>query len=233
MLASARPKWDPQDRRIQILDCAQTLFAQKGYEATTISDVIASADISKGGFYHHFDSKEALLEAMAERVATETLSGIDPILRDECLDPFARFDSVLRQLRVRKTQITPELSRAFEAVFQPSNIVLFDRVRRATAKIIAPVLVRLIEEGVEEGVFDVPDPQSCVEIILHLNAAAYDAVAAALAERDSGQTGPAMDRLYRMMQMQGIAVDRLLGLPDGSITWIEPETLKKLLRVSA
>jgi AcrR family transcriptional regulator len=231
MLKPARKYLKPEERRGQLLDCAQQLFAIKGYEGTTINDVMAMAGVSKGGFYHHFDSKEALLEALATRMARDALEDIGPILADTCLDPFARFDRVLKQLRLRKTEIDPELSKAFEAVFQSSNIVLFDRVRRAITAEVGPVLADLVREGVDEGVFNVPDPESCVEIILHLNAAAYDAIASVLKERDSGQPGEALDRLYRMMHMQGIAVDRLLGLPDGSITWIEPGTLEKIFRL--
>lgn len=228
-ITERRKNLPPEARRTQLVDCAQTLFASKGYEATTIGDVMAMAGVSKGGFYHHFQSKEALLEALAERMARQALATIEPILEDPTLDPFVRLNRILRQLRMRKTEAAPDIGKAFDAAFQPGNIVLFDRIRRAVTAVVAPAISSVIADGVEEKVFDVPDPESCVEIILHLNASAYDAVSAALAERDRGERGPALDRLYRMMEMQGIAVDRLLGLPDGSLTWIEPGTLEKIL----
>ncbi|AEQ50614.1 TetR/AcrR family transcriptional regulator [Pelagibacterium halotolerans] len=232
-IPAKRKNLTPQARRAQLVDCAQILFATKGYEATTIGDVMAMAGVSKGGFYHHFQSKEALLEALAERMALQALATIEPILEDPWLDPFTRLNRVLRQLRIRKSETAPDVGKAFDAAFQPGNIVLFDRIRRAITAIVAPVISKVIADGVAEKVFDVPDPESCVEIILHLNAAAYDAVSAAMAERDRGERGPALDRLYRMMEMQGIAVDRLLGLPDGSLTWIEPGTLEKILQLPA
>lgn len=218
----------PEDRRRQILDSAQILFARKGYAATTINDVMAMAGVSKGGFYHHFDSKESLLEALACRMAKAALKRIQPLLDDPCIDPFARLNNVLREMRAQKTDIDPNLTRAFEALFQPANFMLYDRVRRAISAEIAPVLAAIIAEGVADGVFNVPDPEICVEIILHLNTAAYDCVADLIASRDRGNSEQAMERLYRVMRMQGIAVDRLLGLPDGSITWVEPGTLEAI-----
>lgn len=232
-ITTRRKNLPPEARRAQLVDCAQTLFANKGYEATTIGDVMAMAGVSKGGFYHHFESKEALLEALAERMAVQALATIEPILEDPWLDPFTRLNRILRQLRIRKTQAAPEIGKAFDAVFQPGNIMLFDRIRRAITAIVAPAISRVIADGVAEKVFDVPDPESCVEIILHLNAAAYDAISAAMVERDRGERGPALERLYRIMEMQGIAVDRILGLPDRSLTWIEPGTLEKLLQLPA
>ncbi|WP_421952491.1 TetR/AcrR family transcriptional regulator [Pelagibacterium sp.] len=232
-ITTRRKNLSPEARRAQLIDCAQALFATKGYEATTIGDVMAMAGVSKGGFYHHFQSKEALLEALAGRFALQALAAMQPILEDPWLDPFTRLNRILRQLRLRKGEAAPDVGKAFDAAFQPGNIVLFDRVRRAVTAIVAPVISKVIVDGVAEKVFDVPDPDSCVEIILNLNAAAYDAVAAAMAERDRGERGPALERLYRMMEMQGIAVDRLLGLPDGSLTWIEPGTLEKILQLPA
>src|SRR5690606_30230639 len=126
-----RKNFLPEARRAQLVDCAQTLFATKGYEATTIGDVMAMAGVSKGGFYHHFESKEALLEALAERMARQALETIEPILEDPWLDPFTRLDRLLRRLRIHKAEAAADVGKAFDAAFHPGNIVLFDRIRRA------------------------------------------------------------------------------------------------------
>ena len=59
----------PAVRRAELIDCAQRLFLTRGYERTTINDVIAATGLSKGAFYHHFRAKEDLLEAIAARFA--------------------------------------------------------------------------------------------------------------------------------------------------------------------
>ena len=50
-------------RRDAFLDVAQRLVETKGYEAMSIQDVLDALEVSKGAFYHYFDSKQALLEA--------------------------------------------------------------------------------------------------------------------------------------------------------------------------
>ena len=60
-------------RRLELLDIAQRLFLERGYERTTVNDVIDAAGVSKGAFYHHFRAKEDLLEAIAERMARQSL----------------------------------------------------------------------------------------------------------------------------------------------------------------
>ena len=50
-------------KRVQILDAAEQLFFEKGYDRTSVQDLLDALDMSKGGFYHYFDSKESVLRA--------------------------------------------------------------------------------------------------------------------------------------------------------------------------
>jgi AcrR family transcriptional regulator len=68
VVAKVRVLKAPAVRRAELIDCAQRLFLTRGYERTTINDVIAAAGLSKGAFYHHFRSKEDMLEAIAEQL---------------------------------------------------------------------------------------------------------------------------------------------------------------------
>ena len=54
-------------RRAAIIDAAERLFYLKGYEDTSVQDVLDELHLSKGGFYHHFESKLSLLEAICEK----------------------------------------------------------------------------------------------------------------------------------------------------------------------
>jgi AcrR family transcriptional regulator len=57
--------------RDQLLTVATTLFAERGYEATSIEAVLHEAGVSRGSLYHHFKGKEALFEAVLESLETE------------------------------------------------------------------------------------------------------------------------------------------------------------------
>ena len=64
----ARIVKEPAVRRNEILDAAQRLVYRKGYEQMTIQDILDDLHLSKGAFYHYFDSKQSLLEALIERM---------------------------------------------------------------------------------------------------------------------------------------------------------------------
>ncbi len=63
--------------RASLLDAARTLFAERGFEHTTIADITDTADLGVGSFYNHFDSKEDLLAALLEQALSEQLAALD------------------------------------------------------------------------------------------------------------------------------------------------------------
>jgi len=71
-------KKDPDNTIQQILDVSQKLFLQRGYENTTIQDIVNSLDgLSRGAIYHHFSSKEEIIEAITNRLYHNGFYGYD------------------------------------------------------------------------------------------------------------------------------------------------------------
>lgn len=66
--------------RARVLDAAVDLFARQGFDGTSVAEVVTKAGVAKGGFYHHFASKEALLyEVYGDLIALQ-LDAMDAIL---------------------------------------------------------------------------------------------------------------------------------------------------------
>ncbi|WP_225708805.1 TetR/AcrR family transcriptional regulator [Bradyrhizobium cenepequi] len=226
-------KKKPDARRNELLDSAQALFLSKGYEATTVADIMERAGVSKGGFYHHFSAKEYLLEALAERMAADALTRLEPILDERGLDAVARMNAVLSQSRQLKIEDAAAIRAAFDAVFKPENIVLYHRLNRATGKVMLPLFVDILRQGKAEGRFRIDDPATTAEIILHLGASTRDAVARAIEASGTSQLEEAATALDERLRQQGIAIDRILGLPDGTIAFSEPGFARAVMSAPA
>src|SRR5260370_29156105 len=118
----------PGLRRAEILDQALALFLSRGYDHVSLNDIIAEAGISKGVFYHYFLSQEALLVALADRFAHQTMAELDPVLKDRSLNPLERLNAFLARGTRLKTELAPGVWAVFGALFRPENQVLFQRV---------------------------------------------------------------------------------------------------------
>jgi AcrR family transcriptional regulator len=205
---------DPNERRGELVTVAGLLFAERGYEATTIEDIIGRAGLSKGAFYHYFRSKEDLLEALAEQAAQRALAMLDDA---GALSGFTALEGLNHFLaRGRAGAGAPDIA-TFGAIFRPENLALYHRLHRAVAAVLAEPLARLIEQGIKEGVMFSGDPRTTAEIVLGLGSITHDAVAGILAARTADEFEAGKSALRHRLEQQGIAVDRILGLPDGSV----------------
>ncbi len=69
-------------RRGELLAIAADLFAERGYVATTVRDIADAAGILSGSLYHHFDSKESMIDAILSTFIEETLDGYEAVVAE-------------------------------------------------------------------------------------------------------------------------------------------------------
>lgn len=218
----ARVLKKPEVRSAELLDCAQRLFFERGYDNTTVNDIIREAGVSKGAFYHYFESKDALLEALGVRLANDFIADLQPILKDPSLDAIGRLNAVFADSRRLNAELAPQLKKTFYTVFKPENVVLFHRLDEAVSEVFAPIVAGILQEGVDEGVMDAPDPQAFAEMLLQLRLSMRAVMHRALRMADAGDLDQAAALLDERIRLYGITIDRLLKLPDGTVNMAEP-----------
>jgi len=224
---------DPIALRRRLLDEAERLFFAHGYDRTSIEDVLIAANSSKGAFYHHFPSKEALLEALADRLAEQSMTQATAVLEDPSLGAIGQLTAFLTGSRRLKLAAAPLVRRTLPVIFRPENAALRQRVTEATISRVAPVLAVILERGWREGKFDTTDPLGTAELLLHMGTAVHGTIARAIAVADNGSLAEAVDILQQRLQLLEQAFSRVLGLPHGTISLAEPGFVDALLRAEA
>lgn len=210
----------PEVRRAELLAAAARLFGARGYEAASVDDIIGDVGLSKGAFYYYFPSKDALLEALARQAAERARAELEAILATPAMSAVEQLNAFLR--RGRDTDRAAEAIATFASIFLPENIVLYHRMHRAVMAVMAPALARIIEKGRREGSMASNDPLISAELVLLLGAVTHGAVADLLAAEGADALSQAIAAFERRLAEQGLAVDRILGLPDGTARFVEP-----------
>lgn len=209
----------PDIRRAELLDRATTLFLQHGYDNVSLNDLIADAGVSKGAFYHWFPSKDALIAALAERSAREAVAGVEDALAACGGNALDRLNAVLQAgFDINMKMGGPEQLAAMVSLLRPDNAHLYARIVAAEEALFLPLLARLISEGVAEGIFDTFDPDGVADMIYGLAARTNSNIIDVLDAADEPARDHAIDVLTTRFRLHGLAIDRILGLPDGSIT---------------
>ena len=145
-----RGKYTPDRTRKAILDSALELFESQGFHATSVQAIADHAKVTKGAFYHHFDSKEALVQIIHDEFVDYQLEQIEQILAATD-DPEAQ----LRALIEMSVKSVVEYREHVAVYFQERRYLKgerFDAVKRKRAKI-SRVSEEMVQRGIDQGVF--------------------------------------------------------------------------------
>lgn len=155
-------------KKKEILDAAQHLVFTKGYEHMTVQDILDEVKISSGAFYHYFDSKPAVLQAIIERLLEEGSQPLRLLAQDPgltALEKLQNFFSTIDRLRVEHKTAVVSLLRIW---YNDDNAILRQKVDAAVFELRAPMLAEIVRQGMREGSFTTSFPDQAGEIILSL-----------------------------------------------------------------
>jgi AcrR family transcriptional regulator len=127
------------------------LFEQEGYHATSVQQIVDGAGVTKGAFYHHFESKEDVLHEIHDQFMDYQLDRLRSVVaRDEPPDVLIRqvvTEVLLEPIAIYKPEIT-----VFLQEYRFLSLGTFSTVQRKRDEF-ERLIVEVIERGVDEGVF--------------------------------------------------------------------------------
>jgi AcrR family transcriptional regulator len=210
-------------KRNEILDATQRLLMRKGFEQIAIQELLDELQISKGAFYHYFDSKQDLLEGLIERMIELSEQILMPIVHDQnlsALDKLQRYLDTAVQWKTAQKAFITDLVRVW---YSDHNARFRQKMWAAMSKRAITPLMDIIHQGIHEGVLHVAFPQEIGQIMLSMIQSFGDGFAALLLS-DQPQ-GDKLPQAERLVAAYNDAFERLLGGPAGSIHFVSSEAL--------
>jgi len=211
-------------RRDAFLDVAQRLVQTKGYEAMSIQDVLDELEASKGAFYHYFDSKQALLEAVVERFSDGAMAGLAPVLADAHLPALRKLEQVFAGIARWKADQKALVLAIMEVWNSDGNAIVREKLRRLTERIMVPLLSALVRQGVDEGSFQVDSPEETATVLVSLMEGFQQQAGQLFIARQAGTV--TFEVVQRAVAANTEAFERILGVPKGSLTLANETTLR-------
>ncbi|MEV0431477.1 TetR/AcrR family transcriptional regulator [Micromonospora sp. NPDC050495] len=207
-------------RRAQILVAARDLIRTKGYQQMTIADVLSALDISKGAFYHYFDSKRALLDGIVETMAADAYATLQRVVSDPSLDAMTKLQTYFASAAAWKAAHDSELEAAIRVWQHESNAMLRQKFTSESMRLTTPLIAAIIHQGCAEEVFDTTYPEESAIIItgmgLHLADALIDAFSQPVGRASPDDPREVLVRAYLT------ALERILGARPDSLTVVAP-----------
>lgn len=159
-----------EERKNEILDVAEQLFAEKGFDNASTNDIINKIGIARGTLYHHFSSKEEILDALVDRMTRSGIAHAKVIVSDKKVPLLDRLTGVVLALNI-SGDAEEEI---FDQIHKPQNALLHQKMQERLLSGVVPIITELIVEGNEAGLFDSKFPAEAAEMIMIYSSVAFD-----------------------------------------------------------
>ena len=197
---------EAEERRKEILDAADELFGQKGFDGTSTNDILEKVGIARGTLYYHFKSKEDIMDALIEQYNLRILSAAQKIAADKSIPVIERIVRVVMALNIS----AGNGREIIEHIHRPQNALMHQKIQKVIINGITPILTGIICEGIEEGLFSTPFPYECMEMVVTYANAVFDNDMVKMTNED---------RISRI-QACVFNTERLLGAKSGSLMYV-------------
>jgi AcrR family transcriptional regulator len=195
---------DPEIRRKELMDVAEKLFLENGYEKTAVSDIVKKTGVAQGTFYYYFKSKEAILDTITDKYLDILIENMENIADQENLNSIEKLMTIFE----------------FTSSFTGDRKGIMDYIeggrcahlqikfnQRMSSGTIEPT-ARIIQQGIEEGVFNTK--------YLEEAARAYLGVTALILQGVSDLDPKSPEFMRRLMALFYF-MERILGAENGII----------------
>ncbi|PWV89412.1 TetR family transcriptional regulator [Paenibacillus cellulosilyticus] len=152
---------DPQERKDEIVNAAMELFASKGYEQTSVSDIVKKIGVAQGTFYYYFQSKEEVIHAACERTLASRLEKVKDLVDSTQWNALDKLTRLFTEASPNEEDVD-----VFEYLHQEINSTLHQKWIVAEIMALLPYARQIVQQGVEEGIFHVRQPELAVEFLL-------------------------------------------------------------------
>lgn len=157
-------KYDSNRTIDRVLETAARLFAEKGFDKTSMQEIAAFAGISKGAIYHHFQSKEEIINKVKEKQSIKMIADMEERFKSmDGLTGKAKLSSVLKE------SLEPwahEWDKETSSQVKSAEFIV--NYMKNCVEQSAPMISRIIREGTQDGSWEIEYPDECAEVFILL-----------------------------------------------------------------
>lgn len=219
----------PDIRKSEILNSAQRLFYQKGFENTTVNEIISSAGIAKGTFYHYFKAKDDLISEIIDRYITQIAEEINFVLDDSGLPPTQKLNFFFLKAGFFKPGNKFLSSILVRLIYLDLNRLIKDQMISTYSNTMTPLLAQILEEGNSKGNFYAGIPVYTAQFII----TAYLNLLEDLAQAVLNKKLESHERLMltEKSNTYSSAICKILGIEENSVSILDKELIDQYFQI--
>lgn len=215
------------ERKKEFLDTAQRLFFTHGYEQTSVDTIIKEIGLSKGSFYHYFESKEQLLDELTKDLSQQILEKVQEIVARDNWNAVRKLNEAYKVTASIKLENIELIKTLLKAFYEDKNFYFRYKVYQNSTDMLAPEFAKIIKQGLKEEFFNTPYPDEASRMFFELSFILSEKVPKMIMEIDRFPEN--IEKIERELENYQFAIERIIGATEGSIKIFNRALLKKFL----
>jgi AcrR family transcriptional regulator len=216
------------ERLNELLDVAQKLFFQKGYELTSVNDIIEKVGVAKGTFYHYFSSKDDLLDKIVERWSRATLDRVNKLVEKQDINALEKLNKFFVTIRDYKVENLELMKMLMKVMYRDENLLMRHKMFQQSLEWLTPEFVKIIKQGINEGCFHPADEVETAELIFSMSLSLNESTVKLLLEAEKKPEN--LDKIEKRLKVYERSVERILGAPEGSFSVVERRFIELFIK---
>ena len=212
-------------KKQEILATAEEMFCRNGYAATSVQDIIDRLDTSKGSFYHHFASKEALLEGICSNRAELIWSAAEKEAV-RVSGTIERLNILLSGMIPFREEKLPFLLMLLPVFAAPEGRIVRDCYSETLISLFRNAVCRQLEAGNAAGELSCDDPENAANLILSLVSLLWIRIADLIIDSEKRHHEPDLSECLRLAESCRTCIERYLFVPYGSLVLTDIPSLR-------
>ena len=155
-------------RKRELLEIAYRMFISRGYENTSVDEIIEAAGIAKGTYYYHFESKEQMLEEVIGMMIDQETEAAKRVLQAPVTVP-EKIVGIIASFRPSQEETPIE-----GALMRPENILMHKKIKERLVETAVPLLAQVVEEGIAGGVFACDNIPERIRMLMIVSSEIFD-----------------------------------------------------------
>jgi len=216
---------DPDTRRRELIGEAEKLFLEKGYDETTISDIVKATGVAQGTFYYYFKTKDDILDAIAETYVEDVRTKSEEVAERKDLNAVEKMLTISSSF----SGLVKDKKGIVVNLHEDKNAHLHVKIERKTMSVLLEPYAAIIRQGIQEGLFQTDYPEEAVVSIIASTSAILDTPEEVAEIAETGAAPEARGRTKQMKRNMAALFDiieTILGAKKGTFR-AQIEKLKK------
>ena len=205
----ARITKDPETRRKEFIAAARELFVEKGFDQTSVSDITNRVGMSHGSFFYYFKSKKGVMEEVINDNLTSWKDFMLDLVANEEMNALKKMQ-IIFGMTIKSRKAKQNINEFFQ---KEGNAVMYREHRKKSREIVVPLITQIVEQGVDEGIFNIEFPMETVEYIGYVVENLGDSLKATQSEEE----------YYRKIRALEIFLARVGGIGENEFNLLEFE----------